>query len=119
MDPRISFSNDFAEAQMGIKSESNYREAPVSSEFQFSVKKYRMIAADEVIFKGMLVPVKENCTKMMTLRDELLVDDEDEEEDALSKLPKNSWWWKERLGLKKSNDKKYYCAPPKTTGEME
>ncbi|KAF5745631.1 hypothetical protein HS088_TW07G01223 [Tripterygium wilfordii] len=121
MDARISFSNDFAEAQMAIKSsESNYREAPVSSDFQFSVKNYRMIPADEAIFKGMLVPLKENCTKM-TLRDALLADDD--HENALPKLPKNSWWWKEKLGLKKSrsNDKKYYGAPapPKTTGEME
>ncbi|XP_057493891.1 uncharacterized protein LOC130779309 [Actinidia eriantha] len=104
--PRISFSNDFADAQQQqqqqfIKHEKiSYRDPPVSSDFEFSISSYGMISADEVIFKGKLLPVKEHCTKM-TLRDELLVDDESE--DDLVRTPKgSSGRWKERFGLKRA-----------------
>ena len=61
MDPTISFSNDFAfDPHQGIKYERNYREAPVSSDFEFSVKNFAMIPADEIFFKGMLLPLKDN-----------------------------------------------------------
>ncbi|KDP42305.1 hypothetical protein JCGZ_01629 [Jatropha curcas] len=107
MNPRISFSSDFAESQEAIKYErKSYREAPVSSDFEFSVPNYSMIPADEIFCKGMILPLKENCTnqlRKMTLRDELLVDDEDEDEfDALPRVHKSSVWWKERLSLKRS-----------------
>ncbi|MED6187346.1 hypothetical protein PIB30_075541 [Stylosanthes scabra] len=109
MDPRISFSN-FVDAQLAIKNEKNnniYREAPVSSsDFEFSVKNYSMISADEVFFKGMLLPQQCSNKKMVTLRDELLVNDEyDDDEDNNNKvmpprIPKTaSSRWKERLGL--------------------
>ncbi|MED6170080.1 hypothetical protein PIB30_027403 [Stylosanthes scabra] len=109
MDPRISFSN-FVDAQLAIKNEKNniYREAPVSSsDFEFSVKNYSMISADEVFFKGMLLPQQSSNKKMVTLRDELLVNDEydDDDEDNNNKvmpprIPKTaSSRWKERLGL--------------------
>lgn len=102
MDPRISFSNDFVDAK---NEESNYREAPVSADFEFSVRKYNMKPADEIFFKGMLVPSKGNCgdtmRKMTTLREELLADD-DEYEDALPRMPKSTGWWRERLGLKRA-----------------
>ncbi|KAA8545883.1 hypothetical protein F0562_020666 [Nyssa sinensis] len=100
MGPRISFSNDFANTQQGIMQESSYREAPVSSDFEFSVSGHSMNSADELFSKGKLLPLKENCSKM-TLRDELLVDDDDE--DALPRLPKASGWWKERLGLRRTH----------------
>ncbi|KAK3025596.1 hypothetical protein RJ639_042094 [Escallonia herrerae] len=100
MGPRISFSNDFADTKQAIKHESSYREAPVSSDFEFSVSGFTPIAADELFSKGKLLPLKENCTKL-TLRDELLNDDE--YEDVLPRLPKNSGWWKEKLGLKRSH----------------
>ncbi|XVE93353.1 hypothetical protein REPUB_Repub01dG0184600 [Reevesia pubescens] len=108
MDPRISFSNDFADPHQGIKYESKYREAPVSSDFEFSVKNYGMIPADEIFFKGMLVPLKGNNGtdeqgRKLTLRDTLLVDDDDDLEDSLPRLQKGSGWWKERLGLKRTN----------------
>ncbi|KAK1560494.1 hypothetical protein Q3G72_006116 [Acer saccharum] len=111
MDPRISFSNDFADTQQhqqAAKQESNnYREAPVSSDFEFSVRNFNLIPADEIFFKGMLVPLKENSSthlRKMTLREELLVDDESDKA-ALPRMmiPKGSGWWKERLGLKKAH----------------
>ena len=104
IDPRISFSNDFVDAQQAIKYESSYREAPVSTDFEFSVKNYSMIPADEIFFKGTMLPLKDNCTnsqlRKMTLRDELLVDDE--YNDAFP-TPKSSGWWKEKLWLKRGH----------------
>ena len=105
MDPRISFSNDFVDTQQAMKHENIYREAPVSSDFEFSVKNNTMRSADEIIFQGMLLPVKDNSNGQLrrtTLKDELLVDDDDYE-DIFARQPKNLGWWKERLGLKKSN----------------
>ncbi|KAI4298449.1 hypothetical protein L6164_032006 [Bauhinia variegata] len=103
MDPRISFSTDFVDAQQGIKHEYIYREAPVSSDFEFSVKNNSMISADEVFYQGMLLPLKSNCTKKMTIRDELLVNDD--HEDVLPTIPKSSSRWKERLGLRRGASK--------------
>lgn len=109
MDPRISFSNDFVVGQQAniIKHENIYREAPVSSsDFEFSVKNYSMISADEVFFQGMLLPLNTESSKKVTLRDELLVNDDDYEKD-LPRLPKStSTRWKERLGLRKGPSKK-------------
>ncbi|KAK7319856.1 hypothetical protein RJT34_04584 [Clitoria ternatea] len=109
MDPRISFSNDFVVPQQAIKHENIYREAPVSSDFEFSVKNYSMISADEVFFKGMLLPLKNDTSnkKVVTLRDELLMNDDYEETlPKLPKLPKSSNRWKERLGLRRASSKK-------------
>ncbi|KAL1337057.1 hypothetical protein AAHE18_10G107800 [Arachis hypogaea] len=107
MDPRISFSN-FVDAKLAIKNEKNniYREAPVSSsDFEFSVKNYSMISADEVFFKGMLLPQQCSNKKMVsstTLREKLLVNDEYDEGNKVvaTRIPKTaSSRWKERLGL--------------------
>lgn len=91
--PRISFSSDFADAQQqGIKHENSYREPPVSSDFEFSLSNFGMIAADELIVKGKLLPLKE-----------LLADEEDDEYDhVFQRPPKSSGRWKEKLGLKRS-----------------
>ncbi|XP_041015841.1 uncharacterized protein LOC121258395 [Juglans microcarpa x Juglans regia] len=111
VDPRISFSNDSLEIQQSAtKHENTYREAPVSSEFDFCVKNYTMMSADELFFKGMLLPVKNSCInqqRKMTLRDELSVDDD--YEDVSPRIPKNGNRWRERLGFKKglSSSKKY------------
>ncbi|KAK7400810.1 hypothetical protein VNO78_12117 [Psophocarpus tetragonolobus] len=103
MDPRISFSYDFVVSQQAIKHENTYREDPVSSDFEFSVKNNSMISADEVFFQGMLLPLKsDQCSKKVTLRDELLVNDDYEE----PRLPKSSSRWKERLGLRRGSSKK-------------
>lgn len=109
MDPRISFSNDFADTTQlsSIKHDSIYREAPVSSDFEFSVKNYKMISADDIIFEGMLLPLKDNSTNQIqktTLKDELLVDDDDDDYDLMfSRPPRSLGRWKERLGLKKAH----------------
>ncbi|KAL6211694.1 hypothetical protein ACLB2K_016917 [Fragaria x ananassa] len=103
MDPRISFSNDFADAQQVIKHEAIYREAPVSADFEFSVNNLGMIAADEVIFQGTLLPLKDNVANQggkTTLRDELLA--EDDYSDMFSRPSRSLSRWKERLGLKRS-----------------
>ncbi|EXC17353.1 hypothetical protein L484_027543 [Morus notabilis] len=105
MDPRISFSNDFADStttQQTMKHENIYREAPVSSDFEFSVNNYAMRSADEIIFQGMLLPIKDNSANHLrktTLKEELLVNDDD----VFSRPPKSLGRWKERLGLKKAN----------------
>ncbi|KAA8547207.1 hypothetical protein F0562_003637 [Nyssa sinensis] len=108
MSPRISFSNDFVESghshQQMIKHERTSRsEALVSSDFEFSVTNYSMMTADELFFKGRLLPFKDSCTSQKTtLRDELLVDDDDD--DVSMRPPKGSTRWKELLGLKKAHN---------------
>ncbi|KAL8541377.1 hypothetical protein ACS0TY_002581 [Phlomoides rotata] len=94
--PRISFSNDFADP---MKLENSYREAPVSSDFAFSAPNYSMISADELFCKGKIVPLRENCTKINTLRDELLCGDDD----LSPRLAKGTSSWKQRLGLRRSH----------------
>lgn len=101
MDPRISFSHNFVVGQQTMKHENIYREAPVSSDFEFSVKNYSMIPADEVFSQGMLLPLN----KKVTLRDELLVNDDYGKD--LPRLSKSySSRWKERFGLKRIGSKK-------------
>ncbi|KAK9988364.1 hypothetical protein SO802_028603 [Lithocarpus litseifolius] len=117
--PRISFSNDFADVQQPSKHDNIYREAPVSSDFEFSVKNYTMAPADEVFFQGMLLPVKNSCTnnqqRKMTLRDELSVDDD--YEDVFPRISKNGSRWRERLGLKKGISASKKCD--KSGGMLE
>lgn len=116
MSPRISFSNDFVDSttishssqlhqMMKKESSRSYRDAPVSSDFEFNVSNYSMMSADELFFKGRLLPFKESCSnahsQKTTLRDELLNGDED---DAFSlRPPKSCTRWKGFLGLKKSH----------------
>ncbi|KAF2283705.1 hypothetical protein GH714_014302 [Hevea brasiliensis] len=108
MSPRISFSNDFVDSQQIIKQERSSRsEAPVSTDFEFSVSNYSMMSADELFFKGRLLPFKDNGNNnqmQRTIRDELLVDDDDDYyEDEVSLRPhKGSTRWKGILGLKRS-----------------
>nr|GEW72581.1 ARP protein [Tanacetum cinerariifolium] len=93
--PRISFSNDFGDTQQAtsasnLKLNTSYREAPVSSEFEFSVPCFASNSADELVFKAKInVPLKE---KVVTLRDELLASDDDDDYDIF--LPKSSGWWR-------------------------
>ncbi|XP_016480439.1 uncharacterized protein LOC107801605 isoform X2 [Nicotiana tabacum] len=114
--PRISFSNDFIDSSqqqhhqhmMKNDTTSYYRDAPVSSDFEFSVANHSMITgADELFSKGRLLPFKEKkSTTTTTLRDELLNNDED---DFTLRIPKSSssssssTRWKGLLGLKKSH----------------
>ncbi|XP_041990523.1 uncharacterized protein LOC121741706 [Salvia splendens] len=104
--PRISFSSDFLEP---VKLEKSYREAPVSSDFEFSVRNYSMISADEVFFDGKMLPSRESFTKAKTLRDELLSSD-DGCEDVSSRRAKGTNRWRERFGLKRT---------PKSLGSID
>lgn len=110
MSPRISFSNDFADAQHVIKHERSSREAPVSSDFEFSVTNYSMMSADELFSKGRLLPYKDSNKCQMqrgggattTLRDELLVEDR-EDDVSFHRPPKGSTTrWKGLLGRRRT-----------------
>lgn len=106
MSPRISFSNDFAETQQMIKQERSSREAPVSSDFEFSVSNFSMMSADELFFKGKLLPFKDNCNNQMqrTLREELLVDDDTTHDQVSLRPPKgSSTRWRGLLGLRRTH----------------
>lgn len=109
MSPRISFSNDFVDSASNTSTQLHqmmrtYRDAPVSSDFEFNVTNYSMTSADQLFSKGRLLPFKETNSshKTTTLRDELLHEDKDD--DVLSsRPPKSSTRWKGLLGLKKSH----------------
>ncbi|KAK4710346.1 hypothetical protein R3W88_004859 [Solanum pinnatisectum] len=105
MSPRISFSNDFVDSSSNTSSTQmmrNYRDAPVSSDFEFNVTNYSMITADQLFSKGRLLPFKETSSQKTTLRDELLHEDRDDDVFS-SRPPKSSTRWKGLLGLKKSH----------------
>ncbi|XAR73980.1 hypothetical protein NMG60_11008124 [Bertholletia excelsa] len=109
--PRISFSNDFVDSahnhhhhhQNIVKSSG---EAPASSDFEFSVTGYSMMTADELFFKGRLLPYRDNnrLQKPTTLREELMAGDDDDGGFSL-RPPKGSGStrWKDILGLRKSH----------------
>ncbi|VVB10375.1 unnamed protein product [Arabis nemorensis] len=96
-EPRISFSSGFAATKQEM---INYKEAPVSSDdFEFGVKNFSMITADEIFFDGMILPLKEEVNtskRMSTLREELSEEDDDS---LRSKSKGSSGWWRGRLGL--------------------
>ncbi|KAL8209225.1 hypothetical protein R6Q57_008637 [Mikania cordata] len=95
--PRISFSNDFVETQQTTTSNlknKTYSEAPVSSEFEFSVPCFASNSADEIFFKTKILPLKQKL-HVTTLRDELLADDDDDDDDDDDIFfPKSSGWWR-------------------------
>ncbi|KAL8528673.1 hypothetical protein ACS0TY_006210 [Phlomoides rotata] len=93
MSPRISFSNDFAESSHNNK--GAYTDAPVSSDFEFSVNNYSMMSADELFSKGKILPLKPKTT---TLRDELR---SQVDEFSSSKPPKNPTRLRAFLGLRR------------------
>ncbi|KAK9670398.1 hypothetical protein RND81_13G199300 [Saponaria officinalis] len=113
MSPRISFSNDFVESSHNSRhllcnsTSSLERHSPPSLDFEFSVSNHSMLPADELFFKGRLLPFKDNNNGKMqrTLRDELLVDDECDF--SLKPLKgsssSSSNRWKGFLGLRKSH----------------
>ncbi|XP_057541681.1 uncharacterized protein LOC130820358 [Amaranthus tricolor] len=115
MSPRISFSNDFVESH---NSQHNFPSSrselpPASTDFEFSgVSSFNSVSsADELFFKGRLLPFKDtnngsNTQMQRTLRDELLVNDD--EPDFSLKPPRSSSTsasnkWRGFLGLRKSN----------------
>ncbi|KAK1414492.1 hypothetical protein QVD17_30238 [Tagetes erecta] len=94
MDPRISFSNDFIDSNH--HEHQSYNEAPVSSDFEFSLPTFSSNSADEVFFKGKVTPLKE---KVVTLRDELRAGHDDNDGMIINK--NSTGWWKEKFGLRK------------------
>ncbi|KAL6553145.1 hypothetical protein OROGR_006987 [Orobanche gracilis] len=113
MSPRISFSNDFSDPPSQYSHPDHhhqvraaaaaYREAPVSSDFQFPVRKHSMMSADELFSKGRLLPSKESCCSSnsqkttTTLRDEL----QNENEGSFSiKRPPSNKSWRGLLGIR-------------------
>ncbi|CAA6658880.1 unnamed protein product [Spirodela intermedia] len=124
--PRISFSNDFALDAATGRPAVKYERAPAaaagnSPDFEFSVESYGMMAADELFFKGRLMPLKEQSTvaqiRRMTLRDELQAGN-GEDDGGLTFLPPSSssrlpnkmaLRWKALMGLRKAkHDKKQH-----------
>ncbi|KAL8251087.1 hypothetical protein R6Q59_034780 [Mikania micrantha] len=111
--PRISFSNDFAESVHSrsqiLKSTRDYSAPPVSSDFEFSVSSNAMMTADELFFKGRLLPFKDAgggsvSGQKTTLRDELLAGEDDDATGVSFRPPKaSSTRWKGFLGLRKSH----------------
>ncbi|KAM0975699.1 hypothetical protein FF1_018736 [Malus domestica] len=108
MSPRISFSNDFADAiHHEIRREVAAAPPAVSSDFEFSVSNYSMMSADELFFKGRLLPFKDGCSSQTrrsttTLRDELLHGEDHDDDVSSSRPPKgsSSTRWKGLLGRK-------------------
>ncbi|WOL08783.1 hypothetical protein Cni_G17536 [Canna indica] len=101
MSPRISFSSDFLMEVPAVRAPG----PPPDPNFEFLVGSRPMITADQLFFKGRLLPLKENCVSgssrgVTTLRDELR--GKDESGGGRERPPKASSKWKEFLGLKKS-----------------
>lgn len=112
--PRISFSTDFSSSDNTSNdmkhAHKNYREAPVSSDFEFCISGFNIInSADELFSKGKIIPLRDNnnftktTTTSSTIRDELLVEDDDymDFSPAVGGGPRFSRGWRQRLGLKK------------------
>ncbi|XP_040383706.1 uncharacterized protein LOC102714948 [Oryza brachyantha] len=108
MAPRISFSSDFA---LEPPPQQPAR-APGDADFEFSVGSHPMMAADQLISKGRLVPLRETPHghghgggadaggRPLTLRDELRADSR---HGRVPRAPNIRW--KEFLGLKKAPKK--------------
>ncbi|CAN8269027.1 unnamed protein product [Cochlearia groenlandica] len=114
VDARISFSNEFADSSNQIlqhtfssissQEHTKYKEAPVSSDFNFNVENYGLVsAADEIFFGGVLLPMeKTNDQRKVvktttTLRDEIISGQDSDR--TVSKGFRSNWW---KLGLNKS-----------------
>ncbi|KAL4588736.1 hypothetical protein LXL04_001631 [Taraxacum kok-saghyz] len=119
MGPRISFSNDFVDSNLHHH-ENSYTEAPVSSDFEFSVPSFSSNSADEVFFRGKLPPLKEK-PQVLTLRDELLAgDDDDDDNGGVFFHHKNSTgWWREKFGLRKTHQNGKTADHHKNLGGLE
>lgn len=113
--PRISFSNGFvldsATGASSVKYERSSAVSPSSSDFEFSVGSYNMMTADELFFKGRLLPLKDTSINAQmgrtTLRDELVSGERDAHASLApsssrmsTKMPHR---WKSLLGLSRSH----------------
>ncbi|XP_010547501.1 PREDICTED: uncharacterized protein LOC104819222 [Tarenaya hassleriana] len=110
--PRISFSNDFADIspQKNNSTRTKASSSP-SSDFEFSVTNNAMMTADELFFKGKLLPFKQTNHVQRTLREELLIEEEGSEGHGFFTLkppPSSSsssskGRWKGLLGFKRDH----------------
>lgn len=116
MSPRISFSNDFVDPNYSTKQDAtrgprSEAAAAASADFEFfsqssssSVVSFSMMSADELFFKGRLLPLKDAIFPKMTLRDELLMNEDEDDDGVFVKPPKGaSARWRGILGLKKTS----------------
>ncbi|KAF8023150.1 hypothetical protein BT93_F0598 [Corymbia citriodora subsp. variegata] len=118
MSPRISFSNDFVDPNHSAKQDAtrgprSEAAAAASADFEFfspslsspSVTGFSMMSADELFFKGRLLPLKDAIFPKTTLRDELLMNEDEDDDSVFVKPPKGaSARWKGILGLKKTSN---------------
>ncbi|RWW17815.1 hypothetical protein GW17_00018239 [Ensete ventricosum] len=99
--PRISFSGDFAVEPPATRTPG----PPPDPNFEFAVGSHSMIDADQLFFKGRLLPLKDSHQggpqRITTLREELGANNEDGVQ--LERPPRGTIKWKELLGLKKSH----------------
>ncbi|GER28977.1 50S ribosomal protein L15 [Striga asiatica] len=109
---RISFSFDLIDhqqQQLPTMVDNTYREAPVSSNFDFfdlsaNHNDTTMISADELFFNGRIVPLEERLPKMgTTLRDELIANEDEHEDNNYVHARIDNKGWKQRFGLKRLN----------------
>ncbi|KAI4383400.1 hypothetical protein MLD38_009242 [Melastoma candidum] len=116
--PRISFSNDFVESQVCREARvpaSTFPDAATAgatSNFEFSVSNHSMTSADELFFKGRILPsYRGSRMATTTLREELLVEDDEEGEREASMRPARGngsgggGRWRGLLGLRKGGKK--------------
>lgn len=121
MSPRISFSNDFVESARQASNPGHEltrlketSSSSSSSDFEFSVTGYSMMSADELFFKGRLLPFQDTCrhgkkgatTTTTTLREELLAEEEEDDGFMAAVLPpkgSTATRLKGLLGLRKSH----------------
>lgn len=102
MAPRMSFSSDFAVEPPPPAAARGGGDA----DFEFSVGSHPMMAADQLISKGRLLPLREapqqagGGARPVTLREELRAD---ERHGRVPRAPNIRW--KELLGLKKAPKK--------------
>ncbi|KAI4325520.1 hypothetical protein MLD38_030908 [Melastoma candidum] len=111
--PRISFSSDFpvSDQETRIGGGDGYREAPVSSDFEFLVADFSIASADELFFKGRLLPLKEAPTRSVavtTLRDELMADVAEEEAEFVGRPSFPPMRWRGFFGMKKATVSKNF-----------
>ncbi|XP_030538851.1 uncharacterized protein LOC115746986 [Rhodamnia argentea] len=120
---RISFSNDFVDPNYSAKQDmtrsprAEAAAAAASADFEFfslssaaavaPTTGFSMMSADELFFKGRLLPLKDAKfpkTAVTTLRDELLMNEDEDDDSVFVKPPKgSSTRWKGFLGLKKTS----------------
>jgi hypothetical protein len=104
--PRISFSSDFSLECPPPASQSLNSVGTSDPDFEFSVGSHQMMAADQLFFKGRILPMKDTTShasghRVTTLRDELREHDRGNDE-----RPPKAIRWKELLGLRKGSHSK-------------